>query len=147
MRPAGHAAALGCAVPVAERPAAEQLAAAGDCSGSAAWPAVAAAVSVGPAAEHVVVAAAVLVGSVAGHADAAAAVLVGPAVEHAAVAAAVSVGSAAGHAAVAVAASAPAWLPLVRAVRTQGQEFRETETELPFRDLQMLSLVLPQLQE
>src|SRR5208283_2927488 len=117
MRPAGHAAALGCAVPVAERPAAEQLAAAGDCSGSAAWPAVAAAVSVGPAAEH------------------------------AAVAAAVSVGSAAGHAAVAVAASAPAWLPLVRAVRTQGQEFRETETELLFRDLQMLSLVLPQLQE
>src|SRR5271157_3198846 len=95
------------------------------------------------------VVAAVSVGSAAGHAAADCyGSAVGPVV------AAVSAGSAAGHAVVAVAehaAAAPehvaaavlAWLPLVRAVRRQEQWFQETETGLPFRDLQMLSLILP----
>src|SRR5271157_2519140 len=93
MRPAGHAAALGCAVSAA------------DCYGSAVGPVV----SAGSAAGHAVVA-------VAEHAAAAP--------EH-------------------VAAAVLAWLPLVRAVRRQEQWFQETETGLPFRDLQMLSLILP----
>jgi len=109
--------------------------------GSAAWPVAVAPACSGSAVEHAAAAAAVSAGSAA----VAAAVWVGSAAGHAAVAAPVWVGSAVEHAAVAVAASALAWLPLVRAVRRQEQWFPGTETRLLIRELQMLSLVLPQL--
>src|SRR5271157_1321637 len=149
MRPAGHAAVLGCAVPAAGRPAAGPavvrfgsaawpVAVAPVCFGSAAWPAVVAAVCFG-----FVVGASVVVSVRSGSAAwpvAVAPVRSGSAAWPVAVAPVCS-GSVVGH------APALAWLPLVRAVRTQEQWFRETEKGLLFRELQMVSLVLPQLQE
>src|SRR5271157_2183634 len=116
MRPAGHAAALGCAVSAADcyGSAVGPVAGAADCCGSAA----------GLPAASVGSAAAVSDGSAAGHAVVAVAEHAAAAPEH-------------------VAAAVLAWLPLVRAVRRQEQWFQETETGLPFRDLQMLSLILP----
>src|SRR5208337_4734271 len=154
MQPAGHAAVLGCVVPAAGRSAAWPAVA--DCSGSAAghavvaaacfgsvgWPAAVAPVCSGSVAGPAVVAPACS-GSV-GWPVAVALVCSGSVAWLVVVVVAAAHAAAAGHAL--AAASAPASLPLVRAVRRQEQWFLETEAGLLFRELQMLSLELPQLQ-